>query len=317
MRIRDERGVALMLVFWMIIVLGAAAAALVAAARVESGVVVNLRARAHADAAARSGVAYATAELRRVATETATPQELAYLFARLRRRLEAAGEIAVGGGRFQVTVVDLNARIDLNVANGPTLRALFARFTNRSDAAAIVAALEDWKDPDDAAVPGGAEAAEYAAAGSPFLPPNRPLATVDELRHVRGMNDELAGRIAPYVTVWGDGAVDVNMAPEPVLAALPGVGADLARALVAQRTGAGLFRTFGEATSFLASGGTSGVGLVGVRATIAPTRLLIVSRGWEPGHPLTREVQAAIELRGFAPGRAPQVLLRHWSERDR
>jgi type II secretory pathway component PulK len=171
--------------------------------------------------------------------------------------------------------------------------------------------------PDHRPRPGGAEAAQYAAAGSPFRPANRPLATVDELRHIRGVSDAVAAHVAPYVTVWSDGTIDVNAAPEPVLAALPGVGGDLARAFVAHRAATGLFRSFGEATSFLASGGTSGVGLVGVRATTVPTRLLIVSRGWETGRPLTREVQAVIELRGLGTSRTPQLVLRHWTERDR
>lgn len=317
MKARDRRGVALMLALWMIIVLGALAAAVAAATRTESAVARNLRARARARAAAESGVAYAAAELRRAAVDTRAPQDLAFLFARLRTRLDAAGVVTLGAARFQVAVIDLNARIDLNAADEATLRGLFAQFTSADRADAIVAALEDWKDPDDERRPGGAEAADYAAAAAPFRPANGPLQSVDELMRIRNVTPAVAASVAPWVTVWSDAAIDVNMAPEPVLAALPGVGAALARALVAHRATAGLFRSFGEATAFLSSGGTSGVGLVGVRTMTVPTHILIVSRGWEEGHPLSHEVQAAVELRGLGPGRPPQLVLRAWHERDR
>ena len=51
-QVRSERGVALMLVLWLIVVLAAVAAAAVSTVRRQSDVVVNLRTRATARAAA-------------------------------------------------------------------------------------------------------------------------------------------------------------------------------------------------------------------------------------------------------------------------
>lgn len=46
-----------------------------------------------------------------------------------------------------------------------------------------------------------------------------------------------------------------------------------------------------------------------------PTRLLIVSRGWQDGHPLTHEIQAVYALVREPTG--DRLLLQSWRERDR
>jgi hypothetical protein len=42
----------------------------------------------------------------------------------------------------------------------------------------------------------------------------------------------------------------------------------------------------------------------------APSRILVVSRGWQDGHKLTHEIQAVYALNG------PQLTLVRWRERD-
>src|SRR6266704_284753 len=44
--------------------------------------------------------------------------------------------------------------------------------------------------------------------------------------------------------------------------------------------------------------------------TTLPRRILVVSRGWETGHPLTHEIQAVFDVDG------PVLTLRFWTERD-
>lgn len=51
----------------------------------------------------------------------------------------------------------------------------------------IVAAILDWRDPDDTVTPGGAEVEHYASLRPPRLPRNGPFLTVRELLMVRGM----------------------------------------------------------------------------------------------------------------------------------
>lgn len=98
----------------------------------------------------------------------------------------------------------------------------------------------------------------------------RPLRRVGELAYMPNVPDAVATAVVPYVTIWGDGSVDTTAAPEPVRAAL-----------------------------------SSSAALVG-----APTRVLIVARGWLGRFPLTHEIQAVYAIEGQA------LELVAWQERD-
>lgn len=311
MRVRSERGVALMLVLWLIVVLAAVAAAAVSTVRRQSDVVVSLRAAAQSRAAAESGVVVAVEELGAAFSAITDFADLPRVYPAVVDRLERLGEQALGEARFQVVVVDLNSRIDLNNADEVTLVAFFGTFVGEGEARALCDALIDWRDPDAVPRPRGAEADAYAASGSGFAPPNRPLRRLEELTQIVGFTEGIAADIAPYVTVWGDGRLNVNTAPERVLAAFPGIGSQGASSVLGQREERGV----GSVVALrerLAQGGGTVPQLVGV-----PQRLLVVSRGWVEGLPLTHETQVVLQLQGVAPGRVPEFLLVAWEERSR
>jgi general secretion pathway protein K len=300
-----------MLVLWLIVVLAAVAAAAVSAVRRQSDVVINLRARAEARAAAESGVVVAVEALRSAFAATRAFEDLPEVFPAVLDRLGRLDEQPLGDARFQVSLVDLNSRIDLNHADAATLATFLGSFVEEDHARALADALIDWRDPDGVPTARGAEAEAYLAAGASFLPPNRPLRRIEELLRVRGFTDSVADAIAPYVTVWGDGRLNVNTASERVLAAFPGIGASAASSLMDRRGERGI----GSITALrdeLSQGGGAVPPLVGV-----PQRLLIVSRGWVEGHPLTHETQVVLQLQGIAPGRAPDLFVMAWEERSR
>jgi type II secretory pathway component PulK len=207
--------------------------------------------------------------------------------------------------------VDLNSRIDLNHADALTLATFLGSFVEEDEARALADALVDWRDPDRVPTARGAEAEAYLVSGSSFLPPNRSLRRIEELPRVRGFTDSIANAIAPYVTVWGDGRLNVNTASERVLAAFPGIGTSAASSLMERRgeRGIGSIAALGDE---LSQGGNVVPPLVGV-----PQRVLVVSRGWVNGHPLTHETQVVLQLQGIAPGRAPDLFVMAWEERSR
>jgi len=110
--------------------------------------------------------------------------------------------------------------------------------------------------------------------------------------------------------VWSDGFVNINSAPESVLAALPGISSAMARSAVRRReTG----EVFVMATDpFGPLGGVPGgvASAPAPRLSVMPSRLLIVSRGWQDGHPLSHEIQAVYAVLGA------RLVLRAWQERD-
>jgi len=311
-----ERGVALMLVLWVVIVLAAIASGVVLAARRQTALAAALRSRAAARYAAESGVAAARAELRALFRAARGPEDQARVFAGLDAAVRGWGERPLGAGRYQVAVTDLGARIDLNRANEEVLRGLFRQFADEDRATALVDALEDWKDEDDEPREQGAEAADYAKAGSPFRPSNGPLLRLDELTRIRGFSDSLAGVLAPYVTVLGDGLVNVNTAPEPVLAAIPELGAAGAEFLVQARQRGEVFTSALATQQALRQAGRGRyvreTGLITV-----PERVLVVSRGWLEGEPLTHEIQAVLEISERYQPEGPTLRVVSWTERDR
>ena len=311
-----RRGVALMLVLWLVVVLGTVILGVAASVRGEATVVSNLRARSAARYAAESGVIVARARLAALLAATPGTVERARAFQQLDRRFDDLADVPMGPSSFGVAVADLNGRLDLNHAEPTTLRNFLQQFAHEGEAAVAAAAIADWRDEDEQASPNGAEAVDYARRGSRFEPSNAPLERLEELRRVFGVSDSLAYRIAPFVTVDGDGRVNINSAPREVLAALPGVGPEGARALLQRRAAGEIFTSSGviEALTRRWSAASDptlgGAAIAASRVSTVPSRVLIVSRGWGRGHPLTHEIQAVYAVAGA------RLTLRSWRERD-
>ncbi len=276
---RRRRGVALIFVLLMLTLLGLAVSELVARARAESHAVMTLKSRAVAQYAAESGVLATTVALQVLLDSASEPAEVAARTRRLDTLGRNASRLATAESQCAVAVLDLNARLDLAHADTEALHALFANFTSSERAGVVARALR-----------------------------SEPVTRFAEFARVPGADDALALAAAPYITVGSDGFVNANSAPEVVLAALPGVGPGKARAIIAARER-------GPLVSIDAFRPTPGsrerVPTGGMRLTVAPTRLMIVSRGWQRGSPVTHEIQAVYGLQ------AGRLRLMSWEERER
>jgi competence ComEA-like helix-hairpin-helix protein len=89
------------------------------------------------------------------------------------------------GGRILYGIADEESRLNINVASSEQLSKIEGMTPE------IVAAIQDWRDPDHAARPSGAEAEYYAGLRIPYLPRNGPVQTVRELSIVRGIPRDL------------------------------------------------------------------------------------------------------------------------------
>jgi hypothetical protein len=101
--------------------------------------------------------------------------------------------------------------------------------------------------------------------------------------------------------------VNLNSAPAPVLAALRGIGEARAGGIVLRRQSGELLGS-AELSQEADSAEEAGAQTVGLSA--APTRVLVVSRGWRLGHPLTHAIQAVYSVAGT------RLRLEAWQERD-
>jgi general secretion pathway protein K len=125
------------------------------------------------------------------------------------------------GAEVVIAVQDEGGKINLNGAE-ELIEALL-RSAGLGAASNLADAIADFGDEDDLARAGGAEDADYRAAGFTHGAKDAPFESVDELKLVLGMDDALYGRIAPLVTVHvSQHEVNPETAPADVLRVLRG-----------------------------------------------------------------------------------------------
>lgn len=225
LRVAPVRGIALVLVLWVIALLVIVLGGFVVLARTENLQTRHLFDSARARYAAESGLAYAALELRRVNPDLRWVPD--------GRRYEFDFE----GAKVEVEVIDESGKVDINGADEQILASLFRTLgVEEQRAAALADAVLDFRDADDLVRANGAEDNEYDAADLAYGPPNRNFGTVEELQQVLGMDYELYRLMEPHITVYARTArPNAAFASAVVLQALPGITADLAAALVEQR----------------------------------------------------------------------------------
>jgi len=216
------RGVALLIVLWILVLLAIVAGTLALLANAEVMEARTLFDGTRARAAALGGLHRAVFELRNPDRETRwVPDGRSY-------------EFELGAATVQLSIVDETGKLDLNSADEQTLRRLFERQGLEPQAAAQV--TDAVLDPDELMRPNGAELAEYDSAGLEYGPRNGALATVEELQQVLGVSYRLYQAVEPAVTVFsGRNQINAAFAPPEALAILPQMEAADVRDFVAQR----------------------------------------------------------------------------------
>ncbi len=224
---RRQRGVALILVLWLTVMLTVIAGSFAYGMRNEA-------------MAARNTVSWAQARsladgaIHRTVFELMRPKVSPDVWA-------ADGAVRVweeDGARIAVRAIDESGKIDLNSAPDALLKGLLmtAGGVDEPTAARLVDAIGDWKDADDLRRPNGAEADDYKAAGSPYLPANAPFETVPELQRVLGMTPALYAKLAENLTVQSQQAgINPTYASRATLLALPAATPEVVDAYLAQR----------------------------------------------------------------------------------
>ena len=148
--------------------------------------------------------------------------------------------LPVEGGSIRVSIEDAQGRFNLNSVVNPSSLQVFSRLLEVLRLNPMLAnAVLDWIDLDSVASPGGAEDIDYLNLNPPYRAANRPMASVDELRLVRGFDAKTVAALLPYVIVLpvATNDINVNTAPPAVLAALvPGLGLTTAQGIAEDRS---------------------------------------------------------------------------------
>jgi len=205
----NARGIALVLVLWLLVLLTALAGTFAVIARTEYRQGVYARGSVQAHYAAQAAIDLAVARM-----FDADPSA----------RFIADGRtypIEFDGARIELSLIDEASRFDLNVVDPVALsRLLVALEIPEQRAVALADAVVDWRDPDDLLQANGAEDPQYADAGLPYGAKDNPFDSIEEWQQVLGMDYATWLRVAPYVTVYTGAAPRPDLAAAAVLQAL-------------------------------------------------------------------------------------------------
>lgn len=201
---RDERGFALLLVLWSLVLLSLILSAILAAGRQDTQLSANLRRSAMAETIADSAV---QDTIFRLLTAPRPPRSGLRL------------TLALDGGTAIVQLRYADGMVNPNMAPPELLTALLLECgASRAAATHVADAIVEWR---SSTAERKAVVAAYSAAGLPYAPLGQPFYAAEEIRLVRGMPPPLADCLVPHLSVYGMLPVpNANLADATVLHAL-------------------------------------------------------------------------------------------------
>lgn len=142
-----------------------------------------------------------------------------------------------------VRIYDHAGKINLNRIPRRNMQVLIEKLLGGEDADPeevqdLLAAWTDWTDLNDLEGLNGAERDYYGELDQPYVPRNNPeLDTVEEILHVRGFGELLAGiNVDAAFTIYGNNRmVNLNLATREAMRLLPGLDDELIETIIAFR----------------------------------------------------------------------------------
>jgi len=224
-RISSQRGIALVLVLWVLLLLTIITGSFALMARMDRLEANALLSGTQARLSAEAAINLAVLALRDPEDES---------------RMRADGRVyqqVLDGVLVEVSAIDERGKLDINATDELTLVNLFSGHgMELGEAEFLAAAVMDWRDEDELERVNGAEEDAYFAAGLTIGPANRPFMMAEELLQVIGMPYELFRKLEPGITVFSRaGEPDPAFAPVEALMALPDITREEALSFVDER----------------------------------------------------------------------------------
>ncbi|MEW6607391.1 MAG: helix-hairpin-helix domain-containing protein [bacterium] len=204
---KDEKGVVLIVTLWLLTILTLLAISFSHRMRVEIKLTKFQIDSLRALYLAKAGINYAIAELKKDTND----------YAALNEPWNGQKEVELDRGRFIYQVSDEERRINLNYATRTVLERLPQ--LNKE----IVSCIIDWRDVNIKEEDCGAEDEYYQSILKNYHCKNAPFESVEELLLVKGVISKILygeDKINQLITVYGQGAININTAPKEVLSVL-------------------------------------------------------------------------------------------------
>jgi general secretion pathway protein K len=224
-RINTQKGIALVLVLWVLLLLTIITGSFALMARMDRLEANALLSGTQARLSAEAAIDLAVLALR-------DPEDESRMLADGRTYQQV-----IDGILIEVKAIDERGKLDINATDELTMVNMFSGHgLEMGDAELLAAAVMDWRDEDELERVNGAEEDAYFAAGLEVGPANRPFMMTEELLQVMGMTYELYRKLEPGITVFSlAGEPDPAFAPVEALMALPDITYDEAVNFVQER----------------------------------------------------------------------------------
>lgn len=247
---RDERGIALLMVLWIMALLTVIVTEFAYSMRTEVNITRNFKEDMEFYYLARAGVERALAELSVDFDFNYLDGEGNVIFAKIEplpggimeapgmgAEISAGRRIHLGEGTYSYRIIDKEGRINVNVAvrNSFILNELLLQtgVKEKKTRDTIVDSMQDWVDKDDLHRLNGAEDSYYLSLTPPYHAKDGHFSTVEELLLIKGVTAEIFygtpykdvekggyKGLVNFVCITGSNRVNINTAPEEVLRAL-------------------------------------------------------------------------------------------------
>jgi general secretion pathway protein K len=259
-RAETRRGSALIIALWVIMILSMLIVQFAFDMRIEGTVASHYRKLIKAQALARAGVEWTKVMLAKEVEETADGElllekgdneQMAIAAVNLKKGVGIRSlEQELGEGRFVVDILPEEGRRNVNLLSDEDWEEVLDQGNVPEDLwPELIDCFHDWIDPDDAHRLNGAESDDSYYKQRDYECKDGPLDTVDELLLIKGFTEGilygepgedgeegLVG-IAPWLTTWGDGKVNVNTASKEVLLTIPGIESFVVDDIIKYRSG--------------------------------------------------------------------------------
>ncbi|KMP10365.1 hypothetical protein UZ36_07860 [Candidatus Nitromaritima sp. SCGC AAA799-C22] len=243
---RNQKGIALMVVLWALVLLLALATEFAFSMKAEVNTTRNFKEDVESYHLAKAGIHLAMAEVLMPATfhasdpdlglisgippvpATGTPEPEEEEGEKKTYRSFERQEIPIGKGSVTYTIEDENSKVPINKTTRDTLVKILtiAGVEVGAKRDTIADSILDWIDADDDHRLNGAENDYYKNRSPSYLAKNGPIENLDELLKIRGIDEDLLygsdepGGLNRFFTVYDIKTINPNTASEEVITAM-------------------------------------------------------------------------------------------------
>jgi len=240
----SQRGIALLLVLWVLTILMVIVLSFTFMARTETQATLSFKEGTEKKFIAEAGMERGIMEL--FYRNVYKGQSIEFEGSEVWKTDGTLYSSPIGDGYYTVRIIDESGKLDINTVNDVVLKNLLINIgVQEEEVDTIVDSIMDWKDPDDLHRLHGAESDYYMSLPNPYNAKNANFDTVEELLLVKGVTPEILygsasdgekRGIIDFLTVNSNRSrINVNAAPKEVLMAIPGMTPEIADTIIDYR----------------------------------------------------------------------------------